>query len=148
MTDRMTTKRNSTTTGGYRFPGKRRMISFLGIVLLLTCLFAGFVQAADEDNELNDNGLFAATDALTGDSDKDQAWDPCGYMNVWCYAKVHENGRTLYKNVGMVQSACWEVNNHMYTECSFHKTWGLDDCKKVFSDLNVVDAKANGVCRK
>lgn len=137
--DIMTTeKKTTTTTIRHTVNGKKRIFPFVGAVLLMTCLFAGFVQAADNSNvpvdlgfQANANqenaGLVSGRDGFGPDSDKG-----CGEHQVNCLDK---NLNLL----GTIESGCYYQFSTW--SCEFDVGDDLDRCIARYPRTEAIEAR-------
>lgn len=137
--DIMTTeKKTTTTTLRDPVPGKKRIFPFMGAVLLMTCLSAGFVQAADNSNvpidlgfQVNANqenaGLVSGQNGSVPNSDKG-----CGEHQVNCLDK---NLNIL----GTIESGCYYQFSTW--SCEFDVGDDLDRCIARYPQTNAIETK-------
>jgi len=109
---------------------KRALVPILGAALLLTCLLAGFAQAADTGIALNENGnlvtgiVLASGQSLGSDDTGDMA--ECGNHDVGCY--------DYYDNyLGSVDNGPCHL--HHFSECVNNEDSDLRRCRDEYGRI-------------
>jgi len=147
---RMITIMTTKNSGKGPVTRKGTIFPILGAALLVTCLLAGFAQAADSENALNENAIMALTPLFTdtvANGQADSGSEPAGYCGTTklkCWAEVKINGNWTTVMIGYASHPC---DSQVGIDCYPSRESTEKSCARIYRGVDIVEGElVDGKC--